>query len=43
MQVIDGFRTLLSVDRIAWGDGAGWLLGLVLLWFVSVIWTMTRH
>lgn len=27
MQIIDNFRTLLTVDHIAWADGPGWLLG----------------
>lgn len=36
MQVIDGFRTLLSIDHIAWADGPGWLLGLMAAWVVMI-------
>jgi hypothetical protein len=31
MQIIENFRTLMSVDHIAWADGPGWLLTTILV------------
>ena len=30
MHIIENFKMLMSVDHIAWADGPGWLLGVVI-------------
>ena len=37
MQIIENFKILMSTDHIAWADGPGWLLGLVVAWVVMGI------
>lgn len=33
---ISGFQKLMAVDHIAWADGPGWLLGLMVAWVVMI-------
>ena len=37
MHIIENFKILMSADHIAWSDGPGWLLGLVVAWVVMGI------
>lgn len=34
--IISGFHQLMNVDHIAWMDGPGWLLAIIVSWFAMI-------
>lgn len=40
--VISGFHKLMNVDHIAWADGPGWLLAVVVGWIIIIVISATK-